>query len=186
MATSSAKPNASHVLDVVIVGAGISGINCAYRLQTKCPGTSFVVLESRDQFGGTWDQFKFPGVRSDSDLYSYGFAWHDWPFEEFYGSGSHILQYLQEAISTHALDKYIRTGHRVLSSEWQSSNRYWELAVDHGGRMTQFRSRFIVLGTGLIDHDCLPSVEIPGLDDFGGKHHLFDTLYAEALKTQKG
>lgn len=178
MATTSANPEVTQILDVAIIGAGISGINCAYRLQTKYPGTSFVIFESRQKIGGTWDQFKFPGVRSDSDLYSYGFTWHDWPFEQFYGDGSQIVEYLDDAVSTHGLNKYIRTHHRVLSSEWQSSKHHWELAVNHGGRVTHFRARFIVLGTGHIDHECLPAVEIPGLDNFGGEHHLSATRYS--------
>ncbi|KAI0848456.1 putative flavin-binding monooxygenase [Daldinia vernicosa] len=167
MATASGDSN--QTFDVIIVGAGISGINCAYRLQTECPGTKFIVLESRDQIGGTWDQFRFPGVRSDSDLYSYGFAWHDWPFEQFYGDGPQILEYMHDAISAHKLEKYIKRRHLVLSSSWQSSNSRWELTVDHGGRLIRFIARFIVLGTGHIDHNSLPSVEIPGIDNFGGR-----------------
>ncbi|KAI0119750.1 putative flavin-binding monooxygenase [Daldinia grandis] len=166
---ATAPGDSNQIFDVVIVGAGISGINCAYRLQTECPGIKFVVLESRDQIGGTWDQFRFPGVRSDSDLYSYGFPWHDWPFEQFYGDGSKILEYMHDAISAHGLEKHIKRRHSVLSSVWKSSNGHWELTVDHGSQLIRFTAQFIVLGTGHIDHNRLPAVEIPGIDDFGGK-----------------
>ncbi|KAI0387176.1 putative flavin-binding monooxygenase [Hypomontagnella monticulosa] len=156
--------------DVIIVGAGISGINCAYRLQTELPRVKFAILEGRDRIGGTWDLHKFPGLRCDSDINCLGFEWHRWTFDHPIASGSEILEYLSDAVSTHHLDRYIRFRHKVLSTNWSTPGQHWNVvAVDHNEKHKRFRARWIVLGTGYYDYDTSPRPDIPGLDNFKGK-----------------
>lgn len=156
--------------DVIIVGAGISGINCAYRLQTELPHVKFAVLESRDRIGGTWDLHQFPGIRCDSDIHSLGFAWHRWAFDYPIASGSQILEYLADAISTHHLGQYIRFRHKVLSANWSTADQDWSIvAIDHNEKQKRFRARWMILGTGYYDYDMAPRADIPGLDNFTGK-----------------
>jgi cation diffusion facilitator CzcD-associated flavoprotein CzcO len=155
--------------DVVIVGAGLAGINCAYRLQTELPGTSFKVLEGRERLGGTWDLFKFPGVRSDSDLPSLGFAWHPWPYEQIFAEGSLILNYMKDAVSKHKIDKHIQFQQKVVSASWSSSAQRWELEVVSQGRTRPISAGFLALGTGWYDYETPLQTIIPGLEKFKGK-----------------
>lgn len=155
--------------DVVIIGAGLSGINCAYRLQTETPETSFTVLEGREELGGTWDLFKFPGVRSDSDLPSMGFAWHPWPYKQVFAEGALIMEYIKDAVAKHNIDKHIQFQHKVVSANWSSKARKWELVVAARGQTRHIWASFLALGTGYYDYEApLPAV-IPGLENFKGK-----------------
>lgn len=155
--------------DIVVVGAGISGINCAYRLQTRLPNAKFAVLEARDTIGGTWDIFKYPGIRSDSDLYTYGFAWHPWPHKTPIAQGPLIMSYLRECISLYNLDRYISLRHRVLGGDWDSERKKWTLNVDNDGTKKVYRAKWIVLASGYYDYDEPLKADIPGLDRFQGK-----------------
>ncbi|KAI1768207.1 FAD/NAD(P)-binding domain-containing protein [Hypoxylon sp. FL1150] len=155
--------------DVVVVGAGVSGINCAYRIKTELPGASFTVLEGRDDIGGTWDFFKFPGVRSDSDLYTYAFSWHLWPHENPIGQGAQIKQYIADCVSEHEIDRFIRLRHKVLSADWSSETQEWRLLVAHDGTVKDIRAGWLVMGTGYYDYTVPLETEIPGLDTFKGK-----------------
>lgn len=153
--------------DVVIIGAGLAGINTAYRLRTEMPHLRFAVLEARGDVGGTWDLFRYPGVRSDSDMYTFGFAWHPWR-HKLLGSGAEIMDYLHEAVSAHGLGAHIRFRHRVAAADWSSAAQRWTVRVDHDGRTKTYVARWLVLSPGLLDHEePLPTV-IPGLDDFEG------------------
>jgi cation diffusion facilitator CzcD-associated flavoprotein CzcO len=155
--------------DVVIVGAGLSGINCAYRLQTETPGTSFTVLEGREGIGGTWDLFKFPGVRSDSDLPSLGFAWYPWPYEQVFAEGPLILEYMKDAASKHNIGKHIQFQQKVVSANWSSKTHKWELVVASQGQTRHIKAGFLALGTGYYDYETPLQTTIPGLDKFKGK-----------------
>ncbi|OTA63978.1 putative flavin-binding monooxygenase [Hypoxylon sp. EC38] len=160
----------AETLDVVIVGAGISGINCAYRLQTELPHVKFIILEARDRIGGTWDLYRYPGVRSDSDIYTLGFAWHRWPIHQPIATGAQIMEYLSDAVSKHCLERYIRFHHRVLSANWSIKDQYWDLvAVDRENLSKHIRARWIILGTGYYDYNTPLQPDIPGLDSFKGK-----------------
>ncbi|KAG8158967.1 hypothetical protein KVR01_011410 [Diaporthe batatas] len=153
-------------LDVVIIGAGISGINCAYRLQQGAPHLRYRILEARAELGGTWDLFKFPGVRSDSDLASLSFAWYPWPHKTVFADAELILDYVNEAVSRYHIDQHIQYQQKVLSANWSSKTRKWELVVEQ--QAIRIRARFIVLGTGYYDYETPLQTVIPGLDQFKG------------------
>ena len=122
MAVSKANPD---VLDVLIVGAGISGIDAAYRLQQRCPGRTFAILEGRDRVGGTWDLFRYPGIRSDSDMYTLGFPFRLWRDPKSIADGDAILTYLRETAEAYGIDRKIRYRHRVERANWSSTDARW-------------------------------------------------------------
>src|SRR5678815_67674 len=109
----------AHV-DVLIVGAGISGIDAAYHLQASCPGKSYAILEARDRLGGTWDLFRYPGIRSDSDMFTLGFPFRPWKDPKAIADGDAILAYLQDTAAAYGIDRHIRFGHRVVAAEWST------------------------------------------------------------------
>src|ERR1700761_8338746 len=119
MGATSAGEAVEHV-DVLIVGAGFSGIGCACYLQKQHPQRSYMILEGRERIGGTWDLFRFPGIRSDSDLLTFGYEFKPWESERVIGDGPEILQYIKEAASQNGIDGQIRTNHRVVSVSWSS------------------------------------------------------------------
>ena len=121
-------PTPEHV-DVLIVGAGISGIGGAVHLQDRCPGTTFAIFEGRPDIGGTWDLFRYPGVRSDSDMHTLGFRFKPWRHEKSIADGPVILDYLRETVTEHDLERHIRFGHRVLRAEWSSDNSRWTVTA---------------------------------------------------------
>lgn len=155
--------------DVVIVGAGISGINSAYRLQTQLPGRSYTILEARDRVGGTWDLFRYPGIRSDSDLYTFGFSWLPWIQASPIASGPSILQYIKGAAAKFGIDRHIQFNHKLDSANWCSEKHVWQLVVNNGGEERHLNAKFIVLGTGYYDYDEPLAVDIPGLSNFEGQ-----------------
>src|SRR5712692_1866845 len=115
----------SEHLDVLIVGAGLSGIGAGYHLQQKCPGKSYVILEGRDCIGGTWDLFKYPGIRSDSDMYTLGYSFRPWEQAKSIADGPSILDYVRDTASDHGVDGHIRFGHRIVRAEWSSPDAQW-------------------------------------------------------------
>ncbi|KAK7916885.1 FAD/NAD(P)-binding domain-containing protein [Apiospora marii] len=155
--------------DVIVVGAGISGINCAYRLQTETPDARIAVFEARGDVGGTWDLFKYPGVRSDSDLFTYGFAWEPWPFSTPIAEGHLIVSYMKDCIKKHDLGKHLHFHHKVLSVDWSSQTQSWTVKMEHEGRVRRLTSRFVVLGSGYYDYHNPLKSDVPGLENFKGK-----------------
>src|ERR1700759_3907339 len=125
--------NPSTSFDVLIIGAGISGINAAYRVQTQAPkGTTYAILEARSAIGGTWDLFKYPGIRSDSDLYTFGFPWRPWREGKAIAEATLILKYMDEAVEATGIDKNIRFHHKVIAADWSSEEQCWTLDVQVG------------------------------------------------------
>ncbi|KAK6951112.1 hypothetical protein Daesc_007642 [Daldinia eschscholtzii] len=170
MAQSKTASIEAEVLDVLIVGAGISGINCAYRLQTETPNVNFAILEGRDEIGGTWDLYRYPGVRNDSYIYSIAFEWHPLPFHNPIATGEQIMDYIKDAVSTYHLDKYIRFRHNVSSANWSSKTQDWNItAVTKDGVTKNFRARWLILGTGYFDYSDVFHSQIPGIENFKGK-----------------
>src|SRR5215218_7619634 len=111
--------------DVLIVGAGLSGIGAACHLQQECPGKSYAVLESRGAIGGTWDLFRYPGIRSDSDMYTLGYAFRPWEDAKAIADGPSILRYVRDTARDHGVDRHIRFNHRVVRAEWSSEEARW-------------------------------------------------------------
>ncbi|KAI2631431.1 FAD/NAD(P)-binding domain-containing protein [Hypomontagnella submonticulosa] len=156
--------------DVIIIGAGISGIDTAYYLQTQVPGTSYAILEGRSGIGGTWDLFKYPGIRSDSDMTTFGFAWYSWIRPERLGTAAQIKSYLQNSVERFGIDKHIRLNHRVLFADWDTALKFWSLTVRNDqGTVRTYRARFLVLGTGYYDYEHPRETIIPGLKNFTGQ-----------------
>ncbi|KAF4536390.1 Flavin-containing monooxygenase [Lasiodiplodia theobromae] len=158
--------------DVVIIGAGISGINAAYRVQTQLPaGTSYTILEARDNIGGTWDLFKYPGIRSDSDLYTFGFPWRPWMDERCIAEGPAIVNYMKEAAASENIDSHIQFRHKLQTASWSSELQKWRLDVIAGEEAAPktFYATFLIMGTGYYDYDEPLSATIPGIDTFAGQ-----------------
>jgi cation diffusion facilitator CzcD-associated flavoprotein CzcO len=164
-----AEPNARKTFDIIIVGAGISGINSAYRVQTQAPNKSFTVLEARDNLGGTWDFFKYPGIRSDSDLHTFGFPWRPWPGAKAIADAASIRRYLRDSADSFGFDKYVRYGHKLLSADWSSKTQQWNFVVGVGGERQTFRAKFIICSTGYYNYDQPLETKIPGLENFQGQ-----------------
>lgn len=156
-------------LDVLIVGAGISGIGMAAHLVQKCPGKRFAIVERRARPGGTWDLFRYPGVRSDSDMFTLGYGFAPWRHDKTIVGGDMILDYLNRVVDDHALRERIRFGQTVISANWDSTAALWTVVLDDatGNRSTQ-TARFLFVGTGYYDYDDPYDAEIPGLDAFDG------------------
>lgn len=173
--TESTTPGSRSVdmdLDVVIVGAGISGINAAYRIQNEAPpGTTYAILEGRSSMGGTWDLFRYPGIRSDSDIYTFGFPWRAWNHRKSMASGDQIKDYLIESSRCAGIDQHIRYRHTVTSADWRSADSRWELSVRVADQKNPVavRARFILLGTGYYDYKTPLQAVIPGIESFQGK-----------------
>ncbi|MEC8749104.1 MAG: NAD(P)/FAD-dependent oxidoreductase, partial [Pseudomonadota bacterium] len=115
------------LLDVLIVGAGISGIGCAYHIQKKCPDLSYSIIEARSDLGGTWDLFKYPGIRSDSDLFTFGYEFKPWKEKKAIADGRSIKAYVEETAAENGIKERIRFLTRVIDIDWQSDKHYWRV-----------------------------------------------------------
>jgi cation diffusion facilitator CzcD-associated flavoprotein CzcO len=133
-------PEREH-LDVLIVGAGLSGIAAAHYVQTTCPWATYAVFEARGSIGGTWDLFRYPGVRSDSDMHSLGFRFAPWVHEKAIADGEAILEYLNRIVREQHISRHIRFGTRVTSANWISDAAMWHLALEDGRGLRSFAAR---------------------------------------------
>jgi monooxygenase len=155
--------------DVLIVGAGISGIGAAVHLKQQSPERSFAILEGRDNVGGTWDLFRYPGIRSDSDMYTLGFEFKPWTEEKSIASGASILDYLWDAVGDYDLKRHIRLGHQVLRAEWSSDAATWSVVVEHLGETVHFTCNFLFMCSGYYNYREGYCPEFPGRDQFRGQ-----------------
>src|SRR3982750_1807283 len=119
----------SNHVDVLIVGAGVSGIGAAWHLQDKQPGKTVAILESRDAIGGTWDLFRYPGIRSDSDMFTLGFSFRPWKAAKSLAHGPSIRKYIRETARDHDVEKLVRFNHRATRAEWSSDDQRWTVDV---------------------------------------------------------
>ena len=153
-------------LDVLIVGAGISGIDAAYHIQKRCPDKSWAILEAREGVGGTWDLFRFPGIRSDSDMYTLGFPFRPWRGEKAIVEGGDIRAYVEETARHYGIDRRIRFGHKVTRASWSSAEARWTVETEGRAPITCF---FLFLASGYYDYDRGHRPDWPGEADFEGR-----------------
>jgi monooxygenase len=156
-------------LDVLIVGAGLSGIGAAHYLQTECPWADYAIFEARDSIGGTWDLFRYPGIRSDSDMHTLGYSFRPWDGEKSIADGDSILQYIKDTAAEDGIDEHIRFGHRIIAAAWFGESARWRITAQREDGMTfELTSSFLFSCTGYYryDHGYLP--EFAGLTDFAG------------------
>ena len=164
------KVEAANHVDVLIVGAGISGIGSAYHLQDQCPDKSYVILEMKDTFGGTWETHKYPGVRSDSDLYTFGYRFKPWVGAPI-ASAEEILKYMGEVIEENGIDEHIRYGHRINHCSWSSEDNLWtvEATRQSDGTDVTFTCNFLWMCQGYYDHEHPYIPDWPGMDKYKGE-----------------
>jgi monooxygenase len=158
----------SEHLDVLIVGAGISGISAAWHLQDRSPSKTYAILERREGMGGTWDLFKYPGIRSDSDMFTLGFRFKPWTSAKAIADGPSILSYIKEAAAENGIDKNIRYNHQVVAAEWSDADNRWTVTVDTGAEETTLTCSFLFATTGYYNYDQGYSPTFPGSEDFAG------------------
>ncbi len=165
---------ATESVDVLIVGAGISGIGMAVHLRDKCPGKTFAIVERRDDIGGTWNLFQYPGIRSDSDMHTLGFKFEPWTEQKAIADGPSIMNYLHRITAKHDLEKQIHFGHKLLSASWSSEDARWTVIaeVKNGskpdGSTKQMHANFLYMGSGYYDYDEPYDAKIEGLENFEG------------------
>ncbi|GAB7067639.1 NAD(P)/FAD-dependent oxidoreductase [Mycobacterium hodleri] len=155
-------------LDVLIVGAGISGISAAWHLQDRSPSKTYAILERRENMGGTWDLFKYPGIRSDSDMFTLGFRFKPWTSAKAIADGPSILSYIKDAAAENGIDKNIRYRHRVVAADWSDAENRWTVTVDTGDDEITMTCSFFFATTGYYNYDEGYSPEFPGSADFAG------------------
>ena len=155
--------------DIIVVGAGISGIAAGYNLQKSCPDKSFAILEGREALGGTWDLFKYPGVRSDSDMHTLGFRFKPWIHKKSIADGPSILKYLNETVDDYNLRDKITYNQKVIASNWVSDTSTWELTVVDNGKEISMSCNFLFLCGGYYSYDKPYMPDFPGMDEFNGR-----------------
>ncbi|OAK95719.1 FAD/NAD(P)-binding domain-containing protein [Phaeosphaeriaceae sp. SRC1lsM3a] len=167
------KASTANVFDVLVVGGGISGINAAYRVSTLLPNSSFAILEARHEIGGTWSQFNYPGVRSDSDLHTFGFSFNPWKSSNTIAKGESIMAYLKSTVRKFDLAKYFRFGQKVVAADWREEEQRWRVEVDvtkNGETKREvYWTRWLICGTGYYSYSNPHDAKIPGLEDFQGR-----------------
>ncbi|MEH3129899.1 MAG: NAD(P)/FAD-dependent oxidoreductase [Mycolicibacterium neoaurum] len=156
-------------VDVLIVGAGISGIGAAYYLQRAHPGRDYTILEARQSTGGTWDLFRYPGIRSDSDLHTFGYEFKPWRDEYAIATADKILAYLRETVDENGMAQRIRFGHKVLGAAWSSADGRWIVDVERDGELIQLGARWLFCAGGYYRYDQGYTPDFPGRDRFGGR-----------------
>ncbi|KAF2156647.1 monooxygenase flavin-binding family protein-like protein [Myriangium duriaei CBS 260.36] len=161
------KPD--QTFDVVIIGAGISGINAAYRLQESCPDRSYTILDARSDLGGTWDLFKYPGIRSDSDLHTFGFPFRPWMQKNAIADGHLIVEYMRDTAEEYGIDKHIQYQHAVESADFSTKRQRWTLNITHGEKPKTIRCQFLLFCTGYYDYHNPLDTKIPGISNFQGE-----------------
>ncbi|MEZ0341136.1 flavin-containing monooxygenase [Mycobacterium sp. pV006] len=154
--------------DVLIIGAGISGIGAAYRIAERNPQLSYKILERRSRIGGTWDLHTYPGIRSDSDILTLSYPWEPWARPENVADGPDIRDYLETTARKHDIYRHIQFDTRVLSADWDSGTDTWVVTVERDGQTSTMRGRFLFFATGYYDYDNPYQPDLPGLDRFDG------------------
>src|SRR5438876_3784997 len=157
-------------VDVLIVGAGLSGIGAACHLQRRCPDRSFAIVEARQASGGTWDLFRYPGVRSDSDMFTLGYRFRPWTEAKAIADGPSILDYVRATAAEAGIDKHIRFGHRVTRADWSGEQARWTVEAElPGGETATLTCGFLLMCSGYYTYDQGYLPEFPGIANFRGQ-----------------
>ncbi|MGM4990041.1 flavin-containing monooxygenase [Tardiphaga sp. 841_E9_N1_2] len=170
IATDSSVENAAEHVDVIVVGAGISGIGAAYHLTKQNPDTRFLILETQESFGGTWHTHRYPGIRSDSDLHTFGYRFKPWTSAPI-ATAAEILRYMGDVIMENCLDGHIRYRHKILSANWSNADKLWTLTVirHDTGETLNFTTRFLWMCQGYYNHNQGYTPQWPGMTRFKGR-----------------
>ena len=163
--------NGTQRVDILIVGAGLTGIGLARHLQRECPQDSFALLESRSAIGGTWDLFRYPGVRSDSDMYTFSYGSKPWLAKQSLGDGTRIRNYITEAAAEAGVDKHIRFQHKVVSARWSSDDACWTVTAlrTDSNETVYFSCNFLMMCCGYYDYENGYAPNFSGTDRFSGQ-----------------
>ncbi|HEU0067505.1 MAG TPA: NAD(P)/FAD-dependent oxidoreductase, partial [Sphingomonas sp.] len=155
--------------DVIVVGAGLSGVGAGYHLQTRCPNRSYVILEGREALGGTWDLFRYPGVRSDSDMHTLGFAFHPWTQAKSMADGPAIRDYIAETARTYGVDRHIRYRHRIERAAWSTPDARWTVEGQGPDGPIAFTCNFLAMCSGYYDYAKGYAPDFAGIAQFEGR-----------------
>ncbi|HJV42677.1 NAD(P)/FAD-dependent oxidoreductase [Caulobacter sp.] len=156
-------------VDVLIVGAGLSGIGAAYHLRKHCPGKTFAILEGRESIGGTWDLFRYPGIRSDSDMYTLGYAFKPWKAAKAIADGPSILSYVRETATENDIDRHIRFNHKVKRASWSTETATWTVEAEHDGQIVKFSCGFLYMCSGYYRYSAGYTPDFAGTERFKGR-----------------
>lgn len=160
----------NEILDVLIVGAGLSGIGAAVHLTKRCPGKSLAIVEGRERLGGTWDLFRYPGIRSDSDMYTLGYNFKPWTARKAIADAPSILKYLHETVDEYKLEEKIRFNRKVVNASWSSKEALWTVSLKHGdGSYSTIKCNFLHMCSGYYSYDEAHSPDFPGKEAFAGQ-----------------
>lgn len=160
----------NEIVDVLIVGAGLSGIGAAVHLTKRCPGKSFAIVEGRERLGGTWDLFRYPGIRSDSDMYTLGYNFKPWTARKAIADAPSILKYLHETVDEYKLEDKIRFNRKVVNASWSSKEALWTVSLKHGdGSSSTIKCNFLHMCSGYYSYDEAHSPDFPGKEAFAGQ-----------------
>ena len=156
--------------DVIVVGAGISGIAAAYHLQHKCPEKKIAILEARSTMGGTWDLFKYPGIRSDSDMQTLGFSFYPWKNPKAIADGPSILEYIKETSRHFGIDKLILYNHAVKEASWSDEDKFWTLQIAPNEQVKEqkIECKFLLMCSGYYDYKAGYEPSFPNSESFKG------------------
>jgi monooxygenase len=157
--------------DVLIIGAGLSGVGAGVHLQQRCPGKSYVIVEARERMGGTWDLFRYPGIRSDSDMYTLGYSFKPWTKAKSIADGPSILEYVKETAREYGVDRHIRYQQRVVGAQWSSAESKWIVTVERGAAKepVRYACSFLYMCGGYYRYDAGYTPDFPGVKDFKGQ-----------------
>ena len=157
-------------LDVLIVGAGLSGIGAGHYVQTECPWATYAIFEARDAIGGTWDLFRYPGIRSDSDMFTLGYSFRPWDGAKSIADGDSILQYIKDTAAEEGIDGHIRFNHRILRADWSTADARWHITAQHTvtGETLELTAGFVFSCSGYYRYDQGYTPDFAGMDRFGG------------------
>ena len=155
-------------VDVLVVGAGLSGIGAGHHLQAKCPGKTYAIVEGRERIGGTWDLFRYPGVRSDSDMFTLGYSFRPWTEAKAIADGPAILNYINDTAKTGGIDKHIRFNHAVKRATWSTPEARWTVEALHDGRIVTLTCDFLFMCSGYYNYEAGYAPHFAGQEEFSG------------------